>query len=129
MVFPFAAFGCFNFDPREFSIDSIHNTERERCEDSYADATKRKSGSRRATNDKTCNRNLVWRNPRFAKERDYRGFDRGMDVSREIQSALLRGIENNALSEMTFPCVRRCKTEWPHMPPHGHDVIVNLGRI
>ena len=35
MVFPFAAFGCFYFDSRELSIESVDNTERESSEESH----------------------------------------------------------------------------------------------
>ena len=92
----------FNFDSRKLSIESVNDTKRESCEDSQADAAKRKSRSRGATNDKTCNRDLVWCDSGFAKERDYRGFDWRMDVSWEIQGALLRRIQDDALSETTF---------------------------
>ena len=30
------------------------------------------------------------------------------------------------LSETTFVCPRRLKAEWPHMPAHADDVIVNF---
>src|SRR5262249_33847958 len=129
MVFPFAALGCFNFDPRKLSIQAIDDTERESSEESYTDAAKHKSRSCAATDDKTGNRNLVGCDSRFAKERDYRGLNWRVDVSGKIQRALLRSIQNNALSNMTFLCARRCKTEWPYMAPHAHNVIVNLGRI
>jgi len=46
-------------------------------------------------------------------------------VSWEIQRTLLRRIQDNALSETTFLWPRR-KTEWPHMPAHADDVIVNF---
>src|SRR5438034_2497134 len=126
MMFPFAAFGRFDFDPRKLSIESINDTERESSEESHPDAAKRKRRSRAATDHESCNRDLVWRDSRFAKESDYRGFDWRVDISGKIQCALLRRIQNNALSETTFLCPRRRKTEWPHMPAHADDVIVNF---
>jgi len=129
MVFPFSAFGRFNFDPRELSIESIDDTERKSCDESHPDMAKHKSRSCRTTDDEACNRNLVWRDSRFAKKRDYRGLDWRVDVSWKIQSALLRRIQNNAFSDTTLPWPRRRKTEWPHMPAHADDVIVNFCRV
>src|SRR6266513_3150304 len=126
MVFPFPVFGGFNFDARELSIYSIDDAEREGSEDSQPDAAKRKRGSRAATDDESCNRNLVWRDWRFAKERDNRGFDRRVKVSRQIERSVLCGIENDALSQA--PVLRR-KTKWPHAPAHADDVIVNFRRV
>jgi hypothetical protein len=126
MVFPFAAFGCFNFDARQLSIESIDDTERESSEESHPDVAKHKGSSRAATDDESCNRNLVWCDSRFAKKRDYRGFDWGVDVSGKVKCTLLRRIQNNALGETTFLCPRRWKTEWPHMPAHADDIIVNF---
>src|ERR1700747_3753357 len=90
---------------------------------------KHKSRSRAATDDESCNRNLVWRDSRFAKRRDYRGLDWCVDISRKIQSALLRRIQNNALSDTTLLWPRRRQTEWPHMPAHADDVIVNFCHV
>src|SRR5215469_11332522 len=98
MVFPFAAFGCFHFDPRKLSIEPIDDTECESSDESQADAAKHKCRSCAATDDESSNRDLIWRDLRFAQERDYRGFDWRVDISGEIQGALLRGIQNNALS-------------------------------
>jgi len=97
MVFPFAAFGCFNFDARELSIESIDDTERESSEQSHPDVAKHKGSSRAATDDESCNRNLVWRDSRFAKNRDNCGFDRCVNVSLQVERSLLRGIEKDAL--------------------------------
>jgi hypothetical protein len=126
MVFPFAALGCFYFDPRELSIESIDDTECESSEESGSDAANRKGRSRTATNDESCDGDLVRRDSGFAKDCDYRGFDWRMDVSRKIQCALLRRIQNNTLSDTTFLRLRRWKTEWPHMPTHADDIIVNF---
>src|ERR1700751_3399962 len=116
MVFPFSVFGRFNFDPRELSIESIDDTERESSDESQPHMAKHKSGSRHTTDDESCNRNLVWRDSRFAKKRDYRGLDWRVDVSGKIQGALLRRIQNNSLDDTTLLWPRRRKTEWPHMP-------------
>jgi len=126
MVFPFAAFGCFYFDSGKLSIESIDNTERESSQESHADTAKHKGRGRAATDDESCNRDLVRRNPGSAKDRDYRRFDWCMDVSRKIQCALLRGIQNNALGETMMLCPRRRKKERPDMPAHADDVIVEF---
>src|SRR6188474_3132455 len=104
MVFPFAAFGCFYFNPRKLSIESIDNTERESSEESQPDMAKHKGRSRAATDDQSGKRDLVRRYPRFAKQCDYRRFDWCMDVSGKIQCALLRRIQNNALGEPMVLC-------------------------
>src|SRR4026209_1278916 len=99
MVFPFAAFGCFYFDPRELSIESIDNTERESSEESDPNSAKHKGGRRATTDEESSNRDLVRRNSGSAKDRDYRCFDWCMGVSGKIQGALLRRIKKNALGE------------------------------
>src|SRR5262249_45571464 len=129
MMFPFPAFGSFNFDARELSIQSIDDTESDGSEDSQPDAAKRKRRSRNATYDESCNRNLVGRDSRFAKERDYRRFNWRVDISGKIQGAFLRRIQNDALSKTMVLCPRRQKTEWPHVAAHTHDVIVNFRRV
>src|SRR4051794_34902095 len=111
MVFPFAAFGCFYFDSRKLSIESINNTERESSEESDPDTAKHKGGGRAATDDESCNRDLVRGNPGFAKDRDYRCFGWCMDISRKIQCALLRRIQNNALGETMVLCPGRWKKQ------------------
>src|SRR5262249_13675697 len=111
MMFPFPAFGSFNFDARELSIQSIDDTESDGSEDSQPDAAKRKRCSRNATDDESCNRNLVGRDSRFAKERDYRRFNWRVDMSGKIQGAFLRRIQNDALSKTMVLCPRRRKTE------------------
>jgi hypothetical protein len=125
-MFQFAALGRFDFDARLLSVQSINDAKHEGGEDSEPDAAKQERGGRAASDNETSNRDLVWRDSRFAKERDYRSLDWRVDVSGKIQCALLRGIQNNALSETTLLCPRRRKTEWPHMPAHADDVIVNF---
>src|ERR1700757_3351445 len=129
MMFPFAAFGCFNFDPRKLSIKPIDDTERESSEKSRAGVAKHKSRSRATTDDEACNRNLVWRESCFPKERDYCGFDWRVDISGKIQGAFLRRIHNNALSKTAVLCRWRRKTEWPDAPAHADDVIINFRRV
>src|SRR3954471_3947246 len=126
MVFPFATFRCFYFDSRELSIDSIDNTEHESSEESQRDMPKHKCRSRGAANDESSNGNLVRRDSRFAKERDYARFDWSVDVSGKIQCAFLGRIQNNGLNESTCVFPRRGKTEWAHVAAHGNDVIVKF---
>src|SRR4029453_5172270 len=90
------------------------------------DAAKRECRGRAASDDETGNRNLVWRDSRFAKKRDDCRFDWSVNVSGHVECSILRGIQNNALGETTFLCSRCGKTEWPHMPAHADDVIVNF---
>ena len=129
MMFPFPAFSCFNFDARKFSIQSIDDTERKSRENSQPNAAKHKCGSCAATDDKSCNRNLVWRDWRFAKERDNRRFDWRMEMSGQVKRSVLSRIQNNALSNATDVCLSRRKTKWPHVPAHADDVIVNVRRV
>jgi len=96
-MFPFAALGRFDFYARLLSVESINDAKYEGSEDSEPDAAKQERGGRAATNDETCNRDLVWRDSRFAKKRDDCGFDRCVNVSRPVERSLLRGIENDAL--------------------------------
>src|SRR3954447_22992811 len=126
MVFPFATFRCFYFDSRELSIDSIDNTEHESSEESQRDMSKHKCRSRGAANDESCNGNLVRRDSRFAKERDYRRFHWRVDVRGKIECALLCPTQNNALSDSTFVFPWRPNTEWPHVAAHADDVVVNF---
>src|SRR3954454_1326430 len=119
MMFPFPALGGFNFDAREFSIQSIDDTEHESSDDSQSNAAKHKRGSCAATGDKSRDRNLVWRDSRFAKDRHNRGFDWCVDISGKIQGAFLRRTQNNPPAEPTILFPGRHKTEWPHAPTHA----------
>jgi len=129
MMFPLATLGGFNFDARQLSIQSIDDTKHQCSQDSEPDAAKHKSRSCAASDDEACNRNLVWRDLRFAKKRDQCGFDRRVDVSGQIERALLRRIQNDALSRATILLPRRRKTEWPRVPTHADHVIICLRRI
>jgi len=68
MMFPFAALGHFDFDARLLPVQSIDDPKYESSEDSEPNAVKRKDHGRAATDDEPCNRNLVWRDSRFAKK-------------------------------------------------------------
>ena len=68
MMLPFAALGGFNFDARLLSIEPVDNAKNESSEDSESDAANRKRYGRAASDYEACNRNLVWRNSRFAKK-------------------------------------------------------------
>ena len=68
MMFPLATLGRFNFDARLLPIQSIDDPKYESSEDSEPNAVKREGRGRAATDDETCNRNLVWRDSRFAKK-------------------------------------------------------------
>jgi len=68
MMFPLAAFGHFDFDAGLFPVQSINDPKYESSEYSESDTAKREGGGRAATDDETCNRNLVWRDSRFAKK-------------------------------------------------------------
>jgi len=68
MMLPLAALCGFNFDARLFPIQSVDNTKNESSEDSEADAANRKRCGGTASDYEACNRNLVWRDSRFAKK-------------------------------------------------------------
>ena len=67
-MFPFAALGHFDFDARLLSVQSIDDAKYESSEDSESDTANCERRGRAATDDETCNRNLVWRDSRFAKK-------------------------------------------------------------
>src|SRR5207302_4785909 len=96
-MFPLTALGHFYFDTRLLSVQSIDDTQYESSDDSEPDTAKCECERCAATNDETCNRNLVRCDSRFAKKRDDCAFDRCVNVSRQIERSLLRGIENDAL--------------------------------
>jgi hypothetical protein len=68
MMFPLPVLRCFDFDARLLSIESIDDAKYESSEDSEADAANHERRGRAATEDETSNRNLVWRDSRFAKK-------------------------------------------------------------
>jgi len=124
MMLPLATFSRFNFDARQLPIHPVDDTKHESREDSKPDAAHHKACGGTASNDETCNRNLVRRDSRFAKKRDQCGFNGRMEVSGHIERALLRGIQNDALRETMVLLARRRKTKWPHVPTHADDVII-----
>jgi len=128
-MFPLTALGHFYFDARLLSVQSIDDTQYESSDDSEPDTAKCECERCAASNDEACNRDLVWCDSRFAKTRDDCVFDRCMNVSRQVECSILRGIENDALCETTVLCPRRRKTEWPHMPAHADDIIIFLRRV
>src|SRR5213083_3005472 len=107
MMFPFPTLGRFDFDTRLFSVQSIDDTKHESSDDSEPDAAKRERRGRAASDDETSNRNLVWRDSRFAKKRDDCRFDRCMNVSGQVECSILRGIQNDALRYTTVLLQRR----------------------
>jgi len=68
MMFPFAALGRFNFDACLLSVESIDDAKYQSGEDSEPDAANCKGRGRAASDYEACNRNLVWRDSRFAKK-------------------------------------------------------------
>ena len=85
MMFPFATLSRFDFDARLLPIESIDDAKYESSKDSEPDAAKCESHGRTASDDEACNRNLVWRDSRFAKKRDdspFRSAREGKPVSR-----------------------------------------------
>src|SRR5205809_6961727 len=129
MMFPFPTLGRFDFDARLFSVQSIDDTKYESSEDSEPDAAKRECRGRAASDDETSNRNLVWRDSRFAKKRDDCRFDWSVNVSGQIECSILGGIENDAFSQATVLLLRCAKTKWPDVPAHVDDIIVNFRRV
>src|SRR5438876_10903557 len=129
MMFPFAALGGFDFHARLLSVQSIDDAKYKRSDDSEADTAKCECNGSAASNDETHNRDLIWRDSRFAKKRDDCVFYRGVNVSRQIERSFLRRIENDALCDTPALVRRRCKTKWPHAPTHADDVFIFLGRI
>src|SRR5438067_8331599 len=107
MVFPLATLGGFNFYARLLSIQSIDDAKNKSSEDSEPDAAKRECRGRTASDNETSNRNLVWRDSRFAKKRDECRFDWSVNVSGQVECSILRGIENDALRYTTVPLWRR----------------------
>jgi len=81
IMFPFAALGHFDFDARLLPVQSIDDAKYERSEDSESDTANRERRGRPASYDETCNRNLVWRDSRFAKKRNDSRFDRCVEIS------------------------------------------------
>jgi len=98
MVFPFSVFCGLNFYARLLPIQTIDDTKNKSGNDSQANAARHKGYRGTASDDKSCDRNLVWCNSRFAKERDYRSFDWRVNVSRQVERSILGGIENDPLS-------------------------------
>jgi hypothetical protein len=68
MMFPLSALGHFDFDAGLFSVQSIDDAKYESSEYSESDTANRQRRGRAASYDETCNRNLVWRDSRFAKK-------------------------------------------------------------
>jgi len=68
MMFPLAALGHFDFDARLLAVQSINDPKYESSEDSESDTASCKRYGRPASYDETCNRNLVWRDSRFAEK-------------------------------------------------------------
>src|SRR5258705_6130890 len=100
-MLPFAAFGCFNFDARKLSIESIDDTECESSKESHPDAAKHKRRGGATSDNEAHNRNLVGRNSCSAKAMNDRGLDWRMNVRWEIERAVSSGIQNDALSHTT----------------------------
>src|SRR5437762_11257887 len=107
MMFPFPTLSRFDFDARLLSIQSIDDTKYESSKNSETDVASCEGCGRAATDDKTSNRNLVWRDSRFAKKRDDCRFDRCMNVSGQVECSILCGIENDALRYTTALLSRR----------------------
>src|SRR6476661_319183 len=101
MMFPFPTLSRFDFDTRELPIQSIDDAKYESSEDSEPDTANHERRGRAATDDETSNRNFVWRDSRFAKKRDDCRFDWSVNVSRQVECSILRGIENDALRYTT----------------------------
>ena len=57
------------------------------------------------------------------------GFDRSVNVSGQVECSILRGIENDPLSQATVLLRWRGKTKWPHVATHADDVIILLRRV
>src|SRR6266480_8157853 len=89
MMFPLSALGHLDFDARLLPVESINDAKYESSEDSESDAANCECNGRAAPDDKARNRNLVWRDSRFAKKRDDCGFDRRVDVSGQVQRSFL----------------------------------------
>src|SRR5206468_568298 len=129
MMFPFPTLSRFDFYARLLSIQSIDDAKYESSEDSEPDTANCECGGCAATDDETSNRNLVWRDSRFAKKRDDCRFDWSVNVSGQIECSILGGIENDAFSQATVLLLRCAKTKWPDLPAHVDDIIVNFRRV
>jgi hypothetical protein len=68
MMFPLSALSHFDFDARLLSIQPIDDAKYESSEDSEPDTANRERRRPAASDNETCNRNLVWRDSRFAKK-------------------------------------------------------------
>jgi len=90
MMFPLTALCRFNFDPRLFAIESVHNSKYKSGSDRDSDSPSYKGGRCGGSNNKSCNRELVWRDARLAKKRDDAGFDRRMDIGWQVERSFLR---------------------------------------
>jgi len=68
MMFPLATVGHFDFDAGLLPVESINNAKYESSEDSESDTANCKGCGRAASDYEACDRNLVWRDSRFAKK-------------------------------------------------------------
>src|SRR4029077_18571040 len=68
VMFPLPTLGCFDFDARLLSIESIDDSKYESSEDSKPDAANDESCRRAASDNETCNRNLIRCDSRLAKK-------------------------------------------------------------
>src|SRR5690242_19268368 len=82
IMFPLSALGHFYFDAGLLPVQPIDDAKYESSEDPEPEAAKRECRGRAASDDEARNRNLVWRDSRFAKKRNDCGFDRCVNVSR-----------------------------------------------
>src|SRR5436190_19646295 len=68
MMFPLPAFRCFDFDAGLLSIEPIDDAKHESCENSKAGPASYERCRRAASDNETCNRNLIRCDSRLAKK-------------------------------------------------------------
>jgi len=116
-------------DPRKLSIESIE------IPNARASGILTRRGQAQTPqcapqpDDESCNRDLVWRDSRFARERDYRGFDWRVDVSGKIQLPFWRRIQNNAFRDDDVPVPGTGKQSGRTCGAYLDDVIVTFAGI
>ncbi len=125
-MFPLAARGRFNFDARNFAIQSVEHAENQRDAQAGQKVTvqERQGGQRAEEKPENCD--LVRRDFEPAQARDDGGLDRRVHVGGKIERAFLRRIQHRMLNHRArFRC--DAQAHGRDLPAHRFDVS-RLGR-
>src|SRR5262249_19092685 len=102
-----AAFSCFDFDARLFSIKAIKNTDNQGKSKPPTQMTGRQKKGDNPGNDVAEQRQLIGRDASFAQTRHEKCFNRRMKQRGNIECALLDGIEKNAFRQIPVSTIER----------------------